>query len=257
MRDGPAGSSDRRAAGRETIWCVTATILDGKATAAEIKDELRSRVKALAERGHHPRARHGPGRRRPRLAGVRQRQAPRLRRGRHRLDPPRPAGRRHPGQVERGRRRAERRPGLHRLHRPAAAAGGPGQQRVLELIDPDKDADGLHPVNLGRLVLGAPAPLPCTPRGIVELLRRLRRAAARRRGRGRRPRQHRRPPARPAAHPAQRERHGDPLPHRHPRPRRAHPRAPTSWSPRPACPACSPPTWSRRARPCSTSASPG
>ncbi|MGV8907563.1 MAG: bifunctional methylenetetrahydrofolate dehydrogenase/methenyltetrahydrofolate cyclohydrolase [Propionicimonas sp.] len=43
---------------------------------------------------------------------------------------------------------------------------------ALELIDPNKDADGLHPVNLGRLVLGIPAALPCTPRGIVELLRR-------------------------------------------------------------------------------------
>ncbi len=43
--------------------------------------------------------------------------------------------------------------------------------RVLELMDPAKDADGLHPMNLGRLVLGIDAPLPCTPRGIVELLR--------------------------------------------------------------------------------------
>ncbi|MCL2471648.1 MAG: bifunctional methylenetetrahydrofolate dehydrogenase/methenyltetrahydrofolate cyclohydrolase [Propionibacteriaceae bacterium] len=42
---------------------------------------------------------------------------------------------------------------------------------ALSLIDPDKDADGLHPMNLGRLVLGMPGPLPCTPRGIVELLR--------------------------------------------------------------------------------------
>jgi methylenetetrahydrofolate dehydrogenase (NADP+)/methenyltetrahydrofolate cyclohydrolase len=39
-------------------------------------------------------------------------------------------------------------------------------------MDPLKDADGLHPMNLGRLVLGVDAPLPCTPRGIVELLRR-------------------------------------------------------------------------------------
>jgi methylenetetrahydrofolate dehydrogenase (NADP+) / methenyltetrahydrofolate cyclohydrolase len=45
-------------------------------------------------------------------------------------------------------------------------------QPVLELIDPAKDADGLQPFNLGKLVLGEPAPLPCTPRGIVELLRR-------------------------------------------------------------------------------------
>ncbi len=43
---------------------------------------------------------------------------------------------------------------------------------ALERIDPAKDADGLHPVNLGRLVLGKPGPLPCTPRGIVELCRR-------------------------------------------------------------------------------------
>jgi methylenetetrahydrofolate dehydrogenase (NADP+)/methenyltetrahydrofolate cyclohydrolase len=42
---------------------------------------------------------------------------------------------------------------------------------ALEAMDPLKDADGLHPMNLGRLVLGQPAPLPCTPRGIVELLR--------------------------------------------------------------------------------------
>ncbi|WP_199441849.1 bifunctional methylenetetrahydrofolate dehydrogenase/methenyltetrahydrofolate cyclohydrolase [Umezawaea beigongshangensis] len=43
---------------------------------------------------------------------------------------------------------------------------------VLERIDPAKDGDGLHPVNLGRLVLGEPSPLPATPRGVVELLRR-------------------------------------------------------------------------------------
>jgi methylenetetrahydrofolate dehydrogenase (NADP+)/methenyltetrahydrofolate cyclohydrolase len=42
---------------------------------------------------------------------------------------------------------------------------------VLGMIDPAKDADGLHPTNLGWLVLGKPAPLPCTPYGIVELLR--------------------------------------------------------------------------------------
>ena len=43
---------------------------------------------------------------------------------------------------------------------------------ALNLIDPDKDADGLTPASLGRLVLNEPAPLPCTPRGIVELLTR-------------------------------------------------------------------------------------
>jgi len=43
-------------------------------------------------------------------------------------------------------------------------------QLILEAIDPAKDADGLHPLNLGRLVAGHQAPLPCTPRGIVELI---------------------------------------------------------------------------------------
>ena len=43
---------------------------------------------------------------------------------------------------------------------------------ILESIDPNKDADGLHPLNLGKLVIGESAPLPCTPRGILELLHR-------------------------------------------------------------------------------------
>ena len=47
---------------------------------------------------------------------------------------------------------------------------GINTQKVLEAIDPAKDADGLHPMNLGRLVAGYKAPLPCTPRGIVELI---------------------------------------------------------------------------------------
>src|SRR5690625_571851 len=49
---------------------------------------------------------------------------------------------------------------------------GMDEGRVLGLIDPVKDADGLQPTNLGKLVLMQEAPLPCTPRGIVELLRR-------------------------------------------------------------------------------------
>jgi methylenetetrahydrofolate dehydrogenase (NADP+)/methenyltetrahydrofolate cyclohydrolase len=48
---------------------------------------------------------------------------------------------------------------------------GINAQTILEAIDPAKDADGLHPTNLGRLVSGYAAPLPCTPRGIVALLR--------------------------------------------------------------------------------------
>jgi len=50
--------------------------------------------------------------------------------------------------------------------------GGIDANSILESIDPGKDADGLHPLNLGKLVMGARAPLPCTPRGILELLHR-------------------------------------------------------------------------------------
>ncbi|MGC2486590.1 MAG: tetrahydrofolate dehydrogenase/cyclohydrolase catalytic domain-containing protein [Acidimicrobiales bacterium] len=47
---------------------------------------------------------------------------------------------------------------------------GVNEEEVLLRVNPDKDVDGLHPTNLGRLVMGAPGPLPCTPNGIVELL---------------------------------------------------------------------------------------
>ncbi len=50
--------------------------------------------------------------------------------------------------------------------------GGTAELDVLARVDPNKDVDGLHPINLGWLVLGKPAPLPCTPTGVIELLRR-------------------------------------------------------------------------------------
>lgn len=49
--------------------------------------------------------------------------------------------------------------------------GGLDEQAVLQAIRPEKDADGLHPVNIGRLHAGLPAPLPCTPAGVMEMLR--------------------------------------------------------------------------------------
>lgn len=50
--------------------------------------------------------------------------------------------------------------------------GGIGTSRILEAVDPAKDVDGFHPFNVGRLVQGKPAPVPCTPAGVMELLRR-------------------------------------------------------------------------------------
>ena len=49
---------------------------------------------------------------------------------------------------------------------------GVDERRVLEAVDPDKDVDGFHPVNAGRLLVGLPGPVPCTPAGIIELLKR-------------------------------------------------------------------------------------
>ena len=151
---------------------MTATLLDGKATAAEIKDELRSRVKALAEQGIAP----GLG---TVLVGDDPGSQAYVN-GKHRdcaevgilsirRELPADASQE---QVETVVAELNADPACHgyivQLPLPAQI----DTQRVLEMIDPDKDADGLHPVNLGRLVLGYPGPLPCTPRGIVELLRR-------------------------------------------------------------------------------------
>jgi len=151
---------------------VTAQKLDGTATAAAIKEELRVRVAALKERGVVPG-----------LGTVLVGDDPGSRwyvNGKHkdcaevgiesiRVDLPEVASQE---EIE-----AE----VARLNADPACTGyivqlplprGRDENRVLGLIDPAKDADGLHPTNLGWLVLGHPAPLPCTPYGIVELLRR-------------------------------------------------------------------------------------
>jgi methylenetetrahydrofolate dehydrogenase (NADP+)/methenyltetrahydrofolate cyclohydrolase len=61
-------------------------------------------------------------------------------------------------------------PGVHAFLVQLPLPAGIDEHEVLLAVDPKKDVDGLHPVNLGRLVMGAPSPLPCTPAGIVELL---------------------------------------------------------------------------------------
>ncbi|WP_018252355.1 bifunctional methylenetetrahydrofolate dehydrogenase/methenyltetrahydrofolate cyclohydrolase [Salinispora mooreana] len=151
---------------------MTATLLDGKATAAQIKDELRVRVKALAERGVTP----GLG---TVLVGADPGSQAYVN-GKHRdcaevgvasLRRELPADATQE-QVDAVLADLNDDPACHGYIVQLPLPGHLDTQRVLELIDPDKDADGLHPVNLGRLVLGYPGPLPCTPRGIVELLRR-------------------------------------------------------------------------------------
>ena len=151
---------------------MTATILDGKATREAIFDDLRGRVAALAERWIVPG-----------LGTVLVGDDP----GSH--------------SYVRGKHRACEKVGINSIRRdlpagisqaeleavidelnadpactgylvqlplPGHLDAGP----ILERVDPAKDADGLHPVSLGKLVLGERGPLPCTPRGIIELLRR-------------------------------------------------------------------------------------
>jgi len=61
-------------------------------------------------------------------------------------------------------------PAVHAILVQLPLPAGMNEEEVLLRIDPKKDADGLHPVNLGKMLLGAPGPLPCTPVGIIELL---------------------------------------------------------------------------------------
>jgi methylenetetrahydrofolate dehydrogenase (NADP+)/methenyltetrahydrofolate cyclohydrolase len=61
-------------------------------------------------------------------------------------------------------------PSIHSILVQLPMPHGINEEQVLLRVDPAKDVDGLHPTNLGRLVMGAPGPLPCTPAGIVELL---------------------------------------------------------------------------------------
>ncbi len=149
---------------------VTATILDGKATLATIKAELKQRVAALADRGVVP----GLG---TVLVGD---------------DPGSKwyVAAKHKDCAEIGIASIQRElPATSTLDEvqavvaelnsdPACTAflvqqpTGLDEFEILSRVRPDKDVDGLHPINLGSLVLGRQAPLPCTPLGIIELLRR-------------------------------------------------------------------------------------
>ena len=149
---------------------VTATILDGRATLTTVKAELRARVAALAARGVVP----GLG---TVLVG----------------DDPAShwyVGAKHKDCAEIGINSIARElPSSSSLvdvlavvdelnADPACTAflvqqpTGLDEFAILSRVDPSKDVDGLHPFNLGSLVLGQPGPLPCTPMGAIELLRR-------------------------------------------------------------------------------------
>ena len=150
---------------------MAAVTLDGKHTAANVKAELRQRVEELARRGVKPGlgtvlVGDDPGSHA--YVGGKHKDCAEVGIASIRVDLP--------ADTTQEELEAE----IVRLNADPAVTGYIVQlplpkhldaNRVLELMDPAKDADGLHPMNLGRLVLGMTAPLPCTPRGIVELLR--------------------------------------------------------------------------------------
>jgi methylenetetrahydrofolate dehydrogenase (NADP+) / methenyltetrahydrofolate cyclohydrolase len=151
---------------------VTATLLDGKATAAAIRAELTVRVQALAAHGITPGlgtvlVGDDPGSQ-SYVAG-KHRDCAEVGVTSLREDLPSEATQ---ADVEASVRRLNDDPACTGFIVQLPLPRGLDSGAVLEIMNPDKDADGLHPVNLGRLVLGVDAPLPCTPRGIVELLRR-------------------------------------------------------------------------------------
>ncbi|GIH45293.1 methenyltetrahydrofolate cyclohydrolase /5,10-methylenetetrahydrofolate dehydrogenase (NADP+) [Microbispora rosea] len=149
---------------------MTARLLDGKATAAKIKSELAERVKALATRGVTPGlgtilVGDDPGSQ-IYVAG-KHRDCAEVGITSIRKDLPESAT------------QADVEAAVDELNADPACTGYIVQlplprhldtQALIERMDPAKDADGLHPVNLGRLVHMVDAPLPCTPRGIVVLL---------------------------------------------------------------------------------------
>ncbi|GAA2004121.1 methylenetetrahydrofolate dehydrogenase (NADP+)/methenyltetrahydrofolate cyclohydrolase [Nakamurella flavida] len=147
-----------------------AVVMDGKATLAAIKIELAERVRALAARGIVPGlgtvlVGDDPGSRW--YVAAKHRDCAEI--GIRSIARELPAGTSQ-GEVEAvvDELNADPECTAFLVQQPT----GLDEFAILSRVDPDKDVDGLHPVNLGSLVLGRAAPLPCTPMGIIELLRR-------------------------------------------------------------------------------------
>jgi len=149
---------------------VTAIVLDGKATLRTVKQELRARVQALAAGGIVPGlgtllVGDDPGSQV--YVGLKHRDCAEI--GVNSIERQLPAG----------ATQEQVHAVIDELNADPACTAFLVQQptgldefRILARVDPGKDVDGLHPFNLGSLVLGEPAPEPCTPAGIIELLRR-------------------------------------------------------------------------------------
>lgn len=149
---------------------MSAAILDGRALSATIKDQLRTRTTALLAKGVTPGlgtilVGDDPGSH-SYVAG-KHRDCHEVGINSIRIDLPKTASQQDILKAVQQLNSAKECTGyIVQLPLP----NGVNTQEILEAIDPAKDADGLHPLNLGRLVAGYTAPLPCTPRAIVELL---------------------------------------------------------------------------------------
>ncbi|MGB3827189.1 MAG: bifunctional methylenetetrahydrofolate dehydrogenase/methenyltetrahydrofolate cyclohydrolase [Ornithinimicrobium sp.] len=149
---------------------MTARTLDGKAVLADIKEELSARVQALSERGARPGlgtilVGDDPGS--TWYVGAKHRDCAEIGIASIRRDLPATSSQ---GEVEAVIDEFNADPACTAflVQQPT----GLDEFALLSRVEPSKDVDGLHPVNLGSLVLGAASPLPCTPVGVVELLRR-------------------------------------------------------------------------------------
>ncbi len=156
---------------RHNWSAMTARILDGKAVAAGLRADITRRVAALAARGIVPGlgtilVGDDPGSRV--YVNGKHRDSAQVGITSIRRDLPADASQQ---QVEAAVDELNADPACTGYLVQLPLPGGLDADRILHRVDPAKDADGLHPLNLGRLVLGEPGPLPGTPRGIVALLR--------------------------------------------------------------------------------------
>lgn len=150
---------------------MSAVILDGKATAQKIKTNLIKRVQDLKSKGINPGLGTilvGDDAGSHAYVGGKHKDCAEVGINSIRIDLPKTAS------------QLDVMNSIEKLNNDASCTGfivqlplptGLDSNKALEAINPQKDADGLHPTNLGKLVLGQNGPLPCTPRGIIELLR--------------------------------------------------------------------------------------
>lgn len=149
---------------------MTAALLDGNAFLAHIKEDLRTRCAALGERGVTAGLATvlvGDDRNSASYVRMKHEDCAEVGMASFREDLPASATQ---ADVIAAIERCNANPDIHGFIVQLPLPKGLDEERALLAIDPDKDADGLHPVNLGRLVMGVDAPIPCTPAGIQALL---------------------------------------------------------------------------------------